>query len=55
MLFIVARDLYDIFLRDNMNFDEYDYAFLNRPAVSLQTGDNYYNDAELSNLPTCAS
>ena len=55
MLFIISRDLFDIFLKDNMNFDEYDYAFLNRPAVSLMTGDDYYNDAELSNLPTCAS
>jgi hypothetical protein len=55
MFIIVSRDLVDIFLRDNMIFDEYDYAFLNRPAVSLMTGDDYYNDAELSNLPTCAS
>jgi hypothetical protein len=55
MFIIVSRDLADIFLRDNMIFDEYDYAFLNRPAVSLMTADNYYNDAELSNLPTCAS
>jgi len=54
MFFFIARDLFNIFLRDSTNFDEYDHKFLYSPGNPVNFK-NTYNDAELSNLPTCAS
>lgn len=51
---IIAKDVFNIFLRDNMIFDEYDYGFLTPPIISGNMH-NVYNTAELSNMPTCSS
>ena len=55
LIILIAKDVFSVFLRDNMNFDEYDYGFLYKPPVVTSNMHNDYNTAELSNMPTCAS
>ena len=55
LIILIGKDLFSVFLRDNMNFDEYDYGFLYKPPVVTSNMHNGYNTAELSNMPTCAS
>jgi len=55
MLLIIGRDIFNLFMRDNQNFDEFDYSIYYRPT---SIGSNMYkgrNTAELSNLPSCPS
>lgn len=53
MLYIVGRDIVNIFIRDSTNYDEYDYSLSYSPSFSDVSGS--YNSAELSNIPSCPS
>ena len=50
MLYVIGRDIINIFLRDSTNFDEYDYALYYTPIK----GTSGPSIAE-SEIPTCPS
>ena len=50
LIIFIAKDIYNIFLRDNTHFKEYDY--LAPPVYNSKIFKNT-NTIELSNLPTC--
>jgi hypothetical protein len=50
MLYVISRDIINIFLRDSTNFDEYDYSLFYTPVQ----GTSGPSIAE-SNIPTCPS
>jgi hypothetical protein len=54
MLYVIGRDIYNIFIRDSANYDEIDYNFYYTPPGSNASGQNY-TSAELSNMPSCPS
>jgi hypothetical protein len=51
-LFIVLYDLFDIFIRNSINFNEYDYEFIYKPPIIPKSTPTNYNALELSNMPT---
>jgi len=54
LLFYIGRGLFDIFIRDSHNFDEYDYSMLNNPNMNgLDKKNNGTADFELSGIPSC--
>ena len=55
LIILISKNTYNIFLRDNINFDEYDYGFLYKPPATALTMNKNTNLVELSNMPTCGS
>ncbi len=53
LLYYAGRSLFNIILRDNHNFDEYDYAMLNNPNFDTPNKTNGKLDLQLSDLPSC--
>ena len=51
-ILIVLYDLFDIFIRNNNNFNEYDYEFIYSPPTIPTIVNKTYNSLELSNMPT---
>ena len=47
MVYVIGLDVYNIFIKDNTNFDEIDYSIYYAP------GPNNYNRTKISNLPSC--
>ena len=48
---IVMYDLFDIFIRNSYDFNQYDYNFIYTPPT-INNNDINYNTIQLSNLPT---
>ena len=48
---VILYDLFNIFIRNSNNFNEYDYEFIYSPPTPNTTQPNY-NPLELSNMPT---
>ena len=48
---IVAYDLFDIFMRNSYDFNQYDYEFIYTPP-NTNSSTTQYNAIQLSNLPT---
>ena len=48
----ILYDLFNIFIRNSNNFDEYDYEFIYSPPTISKTTPQNYNSLELSNMPT---
>jgi len=53
LLYYTGYSIYDIFLRDSHNFDEYDYTFINKP--SFQNPDKITGslNVKFSNISSC--
>ncbi len=51
-MLIVLYDLFDIFIRNNNNFHEYDYEFIYSPPTIPLVKNKNYNSLELSNMPS---
>jgi hypothetical protein len=51
-ILVVLYDLFDIFIRNNNNFNEYDFEFIYSPPTISKTKQKGYNTLELSNMPT---
>jgi hypothetical protein len=49
---VVIYDLFNIFIRNNNNFNEYDYEFIYSPPTIPKSTPTNYNALELSNMPT---
>ena len=49
---VIVYDLFDIFIRNSNNFNEYDYEFIYSPRTIPKTTPQNYNSLELSNMPT---
>jgi hypothetical protein len=50
-ILLVLYDLFDIFIRNNNNFNEYDYEFIYSPPTIPPIQNKTYNSLELSNMP----
>jgi len=51
-LIIIIYDLFDIFIRNNNDFNQYDYEFIYSPPTISKSTPTNYNALELSNMPT---
>lgn len=51
-IIIVLYDLFDIFIRNNNDFNQYDYEFIYSPPTIPKSTPINYNALELSNMPT---
>jgi hypothetical protein len=51
MIYVIGLDMYNIFIRDNTNFDEIDYYPPSKSDSMYKT----HNTVEISNLPSCPS
>ena len=54
LFILIAKDTFNIFLRDSFNFNEFDFGFFYKPtSTSTTTLDDYWSDAQLADFPTC--
>ena len=51
-ILVVLYDLFDIFIRNNNNFNEYDFEFIYSPPTIPLVKPKNKNSLELSNMPT---
>jgi hypothetical protein len=51
-ILIFIYDMFDIFMRNNNNFNEYDFEFIYSPSKIPKSNTKNYNSVELSNMPT---
>jgi hypothetical protein len=49
---IIMYDLYNIFIRNSNDFNQYDYEFLYKPPMINSNETTNYNTIQLSNIPT---
>lgn len=54
MLYVIGRDIFNIFIRDSRNYDEIDYSLSYTPSFpDIDLSGNTPSAAELSNIPSC--
>jgi len=54
MIYVIGRDIFNIFIRDNRNYDEIDYSLSYTPSFpDIDLSGNTPSAAELSNIPSC--